>query len=94
MLHLCETELLDLDMSLNDKESVCMRFGPQFNATCAKLSKLATTCLHAFAFAVISAFTVQVLELLNVVLTIIVRLVFTAHLTQFTIVFVALLRLK
>ena len=33
MLHLCESELLDLDMSLNVKKSVCMRFGPRFDAT-------------------------------------------------------------
>ena len=40
MLHLCESELLDLDMSLNVKKSVCMRFGPRFNATCANLTTL------------------------------------------------------
>ena len=28
MLHLCESELLDLDMSLNVKKSVCMYVGP------------------------------------------------------------------
>ena len=27
-------------MSLNEKKSVCMRFGPRFNATCAKLTTL------------------------------------------------------
>ena len=40
MLHLCESEQLDLDMSLNVKKSVCMRFGPRFNATCANLTTL------------------------------------------------------
>ena len=38
ILHLCEAELLDLDMSLNVKKSVCMRFDPRFNATCANLT--------------------------------------------------------
>ena len=40
MLHLCESELLDLDMSRHVKKSVCMRFGPRFNATCANLTTL------------------------------------------------------
>ena len=40
MLHLCESELLDLDMSLNVKKSVCMRFWSRFNATCANLTTL------------------------------------------------------
>ena len=40
MLHLCESELLDLDMSLNVKKSVCMRFGRRFNATCVNLTTL------------------------------------------------------
>ena len=39
MLHLCQSELLHLDMSLNVKELVCMRFGPRFNATCAYLNQ-------------------------------------------------------
>ena len=40
MLHLWESELLDLDMSLNVKKSVCMRFGSRFNATCTNLITL------------------------------------------------------
>ena len=38
MLHLCESELLDLDMSLNVTKFVCMRFGPVSNATCVNLT--------------------------------------------------------
>ena len=38
MLHFCESELLDLDTSLNVNKSVCMRFGPRFNDTCANLT--------------------------------------------------------
>ena len=40
MLYLCESELLDLDMSLNAKKSLCMRFGFRFNATCANFATL------------------------------------------------------
>ena len=40
MLHLCESEKLDLDMTLNVKKLVCMRFGSRFNATCANLTTL------------------------------------------------------
>ena len=40
MLHLCESELLDLDMSFNENKSVCMHFGLRFNAICAKLTAL------------------------------------------------------
>ena len=40
MLYLCEYELLDLDMSLNVKKSVCMRFGSRFTASRANLTTL------------------------------------------------------
>ena len=92
MLHLCESELLDLDMSLNVKKSVCMRFGPRFNATCANLTTLGGDMLAELVFVVISAFTFRVLEHLNAVLTT-VKLVFIAHLTPFTVVLVVVLRL-
>ena len=41
LCHTCgDSKLLDLDMSLNKKKSVCMRFGARFNATCANLTTL------------------------------------------------------
>ena len=40
MLRLSESELRDLDMSLNVKKSVCMRFGSRFNASCVNLTTL------------------------------------------------------
>ena len=67
MLHLCESEPLDLDMSRHVKKSVCMRFGPRFIATCANLTTLGGDLLAWLAFVVISAFTFRVLERLSAV---------------------------
>ena len=49
--------------------------------------------MRGLVFVVISAFTFRVLERLNAVLTT-VKLVFSAHLTPFTVVLVVVLRLK
>ena len=35
LLEQCECELLDLDMRVNSKKSVCLRFGARFNTSCA-----------------------------------------------------------
>ena len=80
-------------MHLKVKQSVYMLFDPRFNATCARLTTLAATNLHRMTFAVISAFTFQAVELLIVILTIL-KLGFTAHLMQLTVVLVSLLLLK
>ena len=91
MLHLCESELLDLDMYLNVKMSVCMRFGPRFNATCANLTTLGGDLL---AWVIICRYLgVYCVRTFNAVLRT-VKLVFTAHLTPFTVVLVVVLRLK
>jgi len=34
LVNIFETELLNLDMSINPNKSVCIRFGPRFNAHC------------------------------------------------------------
>ena len=93
MLHVCESELVDLNMSLNVKKSVCMRFGPRFNATCANLTTLGGDLLAWVGICRYLGVTFRVLERLNPVLTT-VKLVFTAHLTPFTVVLVVVLRLK
>ena len=38
MLNVCEEELLQLDMCINVKKSVSIRFGPRFNADCVQLN--------------------------------------------------------
>ena len=40
MLQLCESEILDLDMSIKVNKSVCMRVFPRLNATCANLTTI------------------------------------------------------
>ena len=40
LLQTCECELEQLDMKLNVNKSVCIRFGPSFNADCAELRSL------------------------------------------------------
>ena len=40
MLRICEKELAWLDMSLNSKKSLCIRFGPRHNVTCSNISTL------------------------------------------------------
>jgi len=37
LLTVCERELTDIDMYINVKKSMCMRFGPRFNAQCTNL---------------------------------------------------------
>ena len=37
LLEQCECELLDLDMRVNSKKSVCLRFGARFNTSCASI---------------------------------------------------------
>ena len=37
LLNQCEGELLDLDMRVNSKKSVCLRFGARFNTSCASI---------------------------------------------------------
>jgi len=34
LVNICETELLNIDMSINPNKSVCFRFGPRFNVHC------------------------------------------------------------
>lgn len=36
----CEMELMNLDMSLNARKTVCIRFGPRFHCPCEKLSTI------------------------------------------------------
>jgi hypothetical protein len=38
LLTICENVLSDLDMRLNEKKSVCMRFGARFNVPCANIT--------------------------------------------------------
>jgi len=33
-VNICETELLNIDISINQNKSVCIRFGTKFNAHC------------------------------------------------------------
>jgi len=40
LLHDCENELQWLDMVINFKKSSCLRVGPRFNASCAKIVSL------------------------------------------------------
>jgi exonuclease III len=57
LLDVCENELTWLDMRINANKSVCLRIGPRFNATCAKLVttngqkiEWATTCRYLGVF--------------------------------------------
>lgn len=38
LVNICETELMYVDMSINVKKSVCIRFGPRFNAKCVNIT--------------------------------------------------------
>ena len=40
LLHIRETELMWLDMSINVKKSSCLRVGPRSNSLCSKLTTL------------------------------------------------------
>ena len=45
MLQVCERELAWIDMSLNTKKSLCMRFGPRYNAKCHDICTANGDCL-------------------------------------------------
>ena len=45
MLQICEEELAWLDMSLNPKKSLCMRFGPRYNVKCSNICTANGDCL-------------------------------------------------
>ena len=40
LLHIVEIELFELDMSLNTKKSVCIRFGPRYQSPCCSLKSI------------------------------------------------------
>ena len=40
LLHICETELILLDMSINVNKSSCLRVGPRYNSLCSNLTTL------------------------------------------------------
>jgi len=45
LLHICENELANLDMQLNVKKSMCMRFGPMFDSEVVELVSLCGSVL-------------------------------------------------
>ena len=45
MLRICENELAWLDMSLNPKKSLCIRFGPRYDANCSNICTANGDCL-------------------------------------------------
>jgi len=40
LVNICETELINIDMSINPKKSVCIRFGQRFNAHCEHITSV------------------------------------------------------
>jgi len=40
LINICETELINVDMSINVKKSVCIRVGPRFNAKCVNITSI------------------------------------------------------
>ena len=40
MLHICETELIWLDISINVNKSSCLRVGPRYDSLCSNLTTL------------------------------------------------------
>ena len=40
LLHLCEAELIYLDLCINSKKSVCIRFGSRLNVNCCSMTTL------------------------------------------------------
>jgi len=40
LVHIVELELFELDMSLNTKKSVCIRFGPRYQSPCCSLKSI------------------------------------------------------
>jgi len=45
LVNICETELLNDDMSINQNKSVCIRLGPRFNAQCEHITSVIFRCL-------------------------------------------------
>ena len=46
LLHLCEAELIYLDMCINSKKSVCIRFGSRFDVKCSNITTLKGNALE------------------------------------------------
>jgi len=40
LIIICETEILNINMSINPNKSVCIRFSPQFNAHCEHITSV------------------------------------------------------
>jgi len=40
LVNICETELMNVDMSINVKKSVCIKVGPRFNAKCVNITSI------------------------------------------------------
>ena len=40
IMRIVELELFELDMSLNTKKSVCIRFGPRYQSPCCSLKSI------------------------------------------------------
>jgi len=40
LVNLCETELMNVDMTINVNKSVCIRVGPRFNAKCVNITSI------------------------------------------------------
>jgi len=40
LVNICETELMNVDTSINGKKSVCTRVGPRFNAKCVYITSI------------------------------------------------------
>jgi len=40
LVDICETELMNVDMSINVKKSVCIKIGPRFNAECVNITSI------------------------------------------------------
>lgn len=45
LLHVCENELINIDMQLNVKKSMCMRFGPRFDSEVVEVVSLSGSAL-------------------------------------------------
>jgi len=59
LITIVEQELSDLDMSLNTKKSVCIRFGPRFQTACCSLKSISgelAIILNGFRHAAISEY--------------------------------------
>jgi len=56
LLYVCEKELEQLDMKINVSKSMCIRFGPRFNADCAELTSLYGGALKWVSLTTLSIF--------------------------------------